>query len=73
MATARAKAALVNAGHVTATKVHVTTTGGAAKRVVKFTGRVASAAKEQKAGDALQALDGVTSVQNQLVVDPAEK
>ena len=67
--TARAKAALMSAGHVHASHVHVTTTGG----VVTLTGHVAHAAEKQAAGDTVQKLDGVTAVHNALVVDGADK
>lgn len=67
--TARAKAALMGTDHVHASNVHVTTTGG----VVTLTGQVAEAAERQAAEDAVQRLDGVTAVHNQLMVRSTAK
>jgi osmotically-inducible protein OsmY len=64
---ARAKTALLRADHVDSNNVHVTTAGG----VVKLEGHVAAAAQKQAAGDAVQSLDGVTAVQNDLTVEGA--
>ena len=65
----RVKLALLRADNVDAGDVHVTTTGGA----VKLTGHVASAAQKQKAGEVVQGLDGVTTVENDLAIGGAEK
>lgn len=65
--TARAKMALLRAVHVDSNNVHVTTAGG----VVKLEGHVANAEQKQAAGDAVQSLDGVTAVQNDLTVEGA--
>jgi osmotically-inducible protein OsmY len=62
--TARAKAALVGASGVDSGDVHVTTTRG----VVRLTGRVPTRAQRDKAGQAVQSLDGVNAVQNDLIV-----
>ncbi len=67
--TARAKAALMGTDHVHSGDVHVTTTGA----IVKLTGHVASAAEKQAAEEAVQKLDGVTAVRNELVIDGAAK
>jgi osmotically-inducible protein OsmY len=40
---------------------------------VKLTGHVASAAQKQKAGEVVQGLDGVTTVENDLAIGGAEK
>lgn len=63
--TARAKVALLGAGHLNSGDVHVMTKGG----VVRLTGHVASVEQKQKAQDVVQGLDGVTAVQNDLTVD----
>jgi len=67
--TARAKAALVGASGVDSGDVHVTTTHG----LVRLTGRVATRAQKDKAGQTVQSLDGVNAVQNDLVVGGAAK
>lgn len=67
--TARAKIALMRADHIDSNDVHVSTSGG----VVKLEGHVSTAEQKQKAGDTVQSLDGVTAVQNDLVVGGGEK
>jgi len=59
--------AIAKRDHVDSNNVHVTTAGG----VVKLEGHVAAAAQKQAAGDAVQSLDGVTAVQNDLTVEGA--
>jgi hyperosmotically inducible protein len=67
--TARAKAALLSAHGVDSNNVHVTTTRG----VVKLTGHVADSTQKRNAEEAVQKLDGVTAVRNELTVDGATK
>jgi osmotically-inducible protein OsmY len=62
--TAKAKAELMGAKDVKASRVHVKTHRG----VVRLTGTVPSAAEKQRAQEIVEGIDGVRSVKNRLKV-----